>query len=53
MFRCDFVVTESLETFTLFVVLVLVLEWCERKILLAGRWLEAGAGTVYEENTVG
>jgi len=22
------------------------LEWCERKILLAGWWLEAGAGTV-------
>jgi len=22
------------------------LEWCERKILLAGWWLEAGAGAV-------
>jgi len=24
----------------------LVLEWCERKILLAGWWLEAGAGAM-------
>jgi len=31
-------------TYTLFA--VLVLEWCERKILLAGWWLEAGAGVV-------
>jgi len=29
------------------------LEWCERKILLAVWWLEAGAGAVWEENTVG
>jgi len=26
--------------------LVLVLEWCERKTLLAGWWLEAAAGVV-------
>jgi hypothetical protein len=31
----------------------LELEWCERKILLPGWWLEDGAGVVYERNTVG
>jgi len=31
----------------------LVLEWYERKILLAGWWLEAGAGAMWEKNTVG
>jgi len=36
----------AVDTATLFAVLVLVLEWCERKILLAGWWLEAGAGAV-------
>ena len=29
------------------------LEWCERKILLAGWWLEAGTRAVWEQNTVG
>jgi len=29
---------------TLFAVLGLVLEWCERKIMLADWWLESGAG---------
>ena len=28
------------------------MEWCERKILLADWWLEAGAGAVQEENTI-
>ena len=28
------------------------LEWCERKILLAGWWLEAGAGAVWEKNII-
>jgi len=32
---------------------MLLLEWCERKTLLAGWWLEAAAVVVWEENTVG
>jgi len=30
----------------------LQLEWCERKILLPGWWLEAGAGVMREGKTV-
>ena len=29
-----------------------VVEWCERKILLVGWYLEAGAETVWKKNTV-
>jgi len=31
----------------------LELEWCERKILLPGWWLEASAGVIWERNIVG
>jgi len=31
----------------------LELEWCERKTLLPGWWLEASAGAMWERNTVG
>ena len=37
---------------TLFAVLWLVLICCERKVLLDGWWLAAGAGLVCEKNTV-
>jgi len=31
----------------------LLLEWCERKTLLTGWWLEIAVGVVLEKNTVG
>ena len=55
-FSCELYSTDSSKVFcfsSLCWCWRLLLEWCERKTLLAGWWLEAAAGVVWEENTVG